>query len=50
MATIEKSPKSDTVDRSQLLPAALRDDFPILSQTVHDDRPLVFLARSGRGK
>lgn len=27
----------------QLLPAALREDFPILAQTVHDDRPLVFL-------
>ncbi|MCI0334224.1 MAG: cysteine desulfurase [Planctomycetes bacterium] len=26
-----------------MLPAALRDDFPILQQTVHGDRPLVFL-------
>src|SRR3990172_2783908 len=31
------------VDRSKLLPAKLRDDFPILQQTVHGDRPLVFL-------
>lgn len=31
------------VDRSKLLPATLRDDFPILQQTVHDGRPLVFL-------
>ena len=31
------------IDRSKLLPAALRDDFPILQQTVHGDRPLVFL-------
>lgn len=31
------------VDRSALLPARLRDDFPILQQTIHDDRPLVFL-------
>lgn len=32
-----------TVDRSQLLSPALREDFPILQQTIHDDRPLVFL-------
>lgn len=32
-----------SIDRSKLLPAALRDDFPILQQRVHDDRPLVFL-------
>ncbi len=32
-----------TVDSSALLPAALRDDFPILQQQVHGDRPLVFL-------
>ncbi len=31
------------VDRSKLLPEALREDFPILRQTVHGDRPLVFL-------
>ncbi|MCA9240973.1 MAG: aminotransferase class V-fold PLP-dependent enzyme, partial [Planctomycetales bacterium] len=28
---------------SHLLPDSLRDDFPILAQSVHDDRPLVFL-------
>src|ERR1044072_2430265 len=43
MATAEKTSKRVTVDRSQLLPESLRDDFPILSQTVHGDRPLVFL-------
>jgi cysteine desulfurase/selenocysteine lyase len=31
------------VDRSQLLPESLREDFPILQQMVHGDRPLVFL-------
>jgi cysteine desulfurase/selenocysteine lyase len=31
------------VDRTALLPASLRDDFPILQQMVHGDRPLVFL-------
>jgi cysteine desulfurase/selenocysteine lyase len=31
------------VDRSKLLPEALREDFPILQQTIHGDRPLVFL-------
>jgi len=31
------------IDSSKLLPVALRDDFPILQQTVHGDRPLVFL-------
>ena len=31
------------IDRSKLLPATLRDDFPILQQTVHGDQPLVFL-------
>lgn len=31
------------VDRTKLLRESLRDDFPILQQTVHDDRPLVFL-------
>ena len=32
-----------TIDTSKLLPASLRDDFPILEQVVHDNRPLVFL-------
>jgi cysteine desulfurase / selenocysteine lyase len=32
-----------TIDRSKLLPAKLREDFPILTQLVHGDRPLVFL-------
>jgi cysteine desulfurase / selenocysteine lyase len=32
-----------SIDRAALLPAALRDDFPILQQTVHDGHPLVFL-------
>jgi cysteine desulfurase/selenocysteine lyase len=31
------------VDHSKLLPAALREDFPILEQNVHGDQPLVFL-------
>ena len=31
------------VDRSKLLPTKLREDFPILQQLVHGDRPLVFL-------
>src|ERR671919_807759 len=35
--------KSPEIDASKLLPAALRADFPILEQTVHGDRPLVFL-------
>src|SRR5690606_30083130 len=30
-------------DTAVLLPESLRDDFPILHQTVHGDRPLVFL-------
>jgi cysteine desulfurase/selenocysteine lyase len=34
---------SPAVDRTKLLPAKLRDDFPILQQTVHDGHPLVFL-------
>jgi cysteine desulfurase / selenocysteine lyase len=34
---------SPAVDRSKLLPESLRDDFPILQQTVHDGHPLVFL-------
>src|SRR4051812_5001514 len=36
-------PKTASVNRSALLPEALREDFPILEQTVHGDRPLVFL-------
>lgn len=32
-----------TIDTSALLPESLRDDFPILQQTVHGERPLVFL-------
>jgi cysteine desulfurase / selenocysteine lyase len=47
MATTElKQPSSDksiAIDRSKLLPAKLREDFPILQQLVHGDRPLVFL-------
>ncbi|MCC7474086.1 MAG: cysteine desulfurase [Pirellulales bacterium] len=35
--------KSPREDFSKLLPAALRDDFPILQQVVHDEHPLVFL-------
>src|SRR6185312_16515304 len=35
--------KSSAIDRSKLLPASLREDFPILEQHVHGDRPLVFL-------
>ncbi|MEM9660067.1 MAG: aminotransferase class V-fold PLP-dependent enzyme, partial [Planctomycetota bacterium] len=31
------------VDRTQLLPPSLRDDFPILSSTVGDHQPLAFL-------
>jgi len=34
---------SSAVDKSALLPAKLRDDFPILQQDVHGDQPLVFL-------
>jgi cysteine desulfurase/selenocysteine lyase len=30
-------------DSSKLLPISLREDFPILEQTVHGDHPLVFL-------
>jgi cysteine desulfurase/selenocysteine lyase len=36
-------PNAASVDKSKLLPAKLRDDFPILGQLVHGDRPLVFL-------
>ena len=32
-----------TNDTERLLPESLRDDFPILQQQVHGDRPLVFL-------
>ncbi len=32
-----------TLDMALLLPSSLRDDFPILAQTVQDDQPLVFL-------
>jgi len=32
-----------TIDSAALLPESLRDDFPILQQTVHGDKPLVFL-------
>jgi cysteine desulfurase/selenocysteine lyase len=32
-----------SLDRSQLLPAGLRDDFPILAEEVGDGRALVFL-------
>ncbi len=31
------------IDPAKLLPATLRDDFPILQQLVHGDHPLVFL-------
>jgi cysteine desulfurase/selenocysteine lyase len=31
------------IEAAALLPPTLRDDFPILQQTVHGDRPLVFL-------
>src|SRR5882757_2217423 len=31
------------IDSSALLPPSLRDDFPILQQSVHGDHPLVFL-------
>lgn len=36
-------PTRVTIDRSKLLPESLREDFPILKQNVHGDRPLVFL-------
>lgn len=35
--------KPSAVDPTKLLPAKLREDFPILQQKVHGDRPLVFL-------
>src|SRR5262245_31246727 len=34
---------TESVDRTKLLSERLRADFPILQQTVHGDRPLVFL-------
>ena len=46
MSTIEsplRAKGSVAVDAAKLLPPALREDFPILEQTVHGDRPLVFL-------
>jgi cysteine desulfurase / selenocysteine lyase len=48
LSTIEPITNRDTptvagVDTSKLLPEALRADFPILQQTIHGDRPLVFL-------
>src|SRR3954465_8544587 len=36
-------PKRAAVNKDALLPEALRADFPILEQSVHGDRPLVFL-------
>src|SRR6478672_4128629 len=41
--TAVPEPKSPAIDTSKLLPASLRDDFPILQQNVHGDHPLVFL-------
>src|SRR6187401_855247 len=41
--TAVTEPKTPAVDTSALLPASLRDDFPILTQNVHGDHPLVFL-------
>jgi cysteine desulfurase / selenocysteine lyase len=43
IATPLRAKESVVVDPSKLLPAILREDFPILEQTVHGDRPLVFL-------
>ena len=34
---------ADTTSAAPLLPASLRDDFPILSHSVHKDIPLAFL-------
>jgi cysteine desulfurase / selenocysteine lyase len=44
-SVVNKSlPKSSSdLDSSKLLSPNLRDDFPILQQTVHDGHPLVFL-------
>ena len=43
IATPSRAKESVLVDPSKLLSATLRADFPILEQTVHGDRPLVFL-------
>src|SRR5687768_9387709 len=46
MTAIESPTRSTvraSVDSAALLPAALREDFPILQQLVHGDHPLVFL-------
>jgi cysteine desulfurase / selenocysteine lyase len=43
VTTIEASTKHPEINLSALLPPSLRDDFPILQQTVHGDHPLVFL-------
>ncbi len=43
IATPLRAKESVEADPSKLLPAVLRDDFPILTQMVHGDRPLVFL-------
>ena len=46
MTTIETplvAKRTAAIDASKLLPPSLRDDFPILTQMVHGDRPLVFL-------
>ena len=37
------APSSTGIPAGDLLPAALRDDFPILGQQVHGDRPLIYL-------
>jgi cysteine desulfurase / selenocysteine lyase len=37
------SPPPAALDRAALLAPSLRDDFPILAQRVHGDKPLVFL-------
>jgi cysteine desulfurase/selenocysteine lyase len=43
VTTIESLPIGPEIDSSLLLPVSLRDDFPILTQNVHGDHPLVFL-------
>jgi cysteine desulfurase/selenocysteine lyase len=43
VATIELPNKRSEINPGELLPAALREDFPILQQTVHGGHPLVFL-------
>ncbi len=44
-SVVNQSPTKPTagIDHSKLLPESLREDYPILQQTVHGDRPLVFL-------